>query len=196
MYEMNNVKNKYKIIELATENNDTDKIFCLILYTNKNPHVVKCLRDDDYWEALNESSGKVFNIYAVRPKEGNYTIPRRNSNNNSIAYCMIAIWTEPSDNKELLSELALSDTKDLPVLYFLNKDFGEAYTVPIEGSNKEEVYNDIEDIITKVCELEQRGKFTFEKLKNTFLKRKVLKFAKENSSVIKIASKYLFSKLT
>lgn len=195
MYKINDVKNKYQIIELATKHNDTDKIFCLLLYTKKNPHVVKCLKDDDYWGSLNERSGKLFNIYAVRPKTGNYGISGNNSNNQLTMSFLISIWEEPSDNEELISELALSDTKDLPVIYFLNKDFGEAYTVPIMGDNKEDIYNDIENIITKVYKLEQKGKFTFEELKITFKKRKVFRFLKENSATIKIASKLLLSKL-
>jgi|SRR5699024_11813621 len=195
MYEINGIKSKHEIIELATKNNDIDKIFCLILYTVKDPYVVKCLEDKDIWRALNSRSGEIFNIYAIRPKSNYINNPSTYYNAEKTQMFFTPLANELSDNNELIKELALSEMEDLPIIYFLNNDFGEAYTIPIEGSNKDDVYNDINDIITKIYKLKERDKFTFEHLKSTFLKRKVLRFIKKNSGVINVVSKYFISKI-
>lgn len=195
MYEINGIKSKHGIIKLATKNNDIDKIFCLILYTVKDPYVVKCLEDKDIWRALNSRSGDIFNIYAIRPKSRSINTAYAYYTEETTHMFFTPLANELSDNNELIEELALSEMKDLPIIYFLNNDFGEAYTIPIEGSNKYEVYNDINDIITKVYKLKERDKFTFEHLRSTFLKRKVLRFIKKNSGVINVVSKFFVSKL-
>jgi hypothetical protein len=55
------------------------RIYGFILYTDQDPYVVKVLRDEVFWNALNSISGANWPIFAVRPlRKGNYSLPSDN----------------------------------------------------------------------------------------------------------------------
>ena len=49
----------------------TANVFGMIVYTEENPHIVKVLRDQDYWNSLNART-KNWILYAVKPDD-NYS---------------------------------------------------------------------------------------------------------------------------
>ncbi|MDY7012080.1 MAG: hypothetical protein SVX43_00535, partial [Cyanobacteriota bacterium] len=57
------------------ENHERFPLFGLILFTRSHPHIVKVLRDRDYYAALNEISGDLLLVFAATLFEGSYKTP-------------------------------------------------------------------------------------------------------------------------
>ena len=63
---------------LVEEYRNTDglaDIFGLILYTDENANLKKVLRDKDYWDSFDETSGKKWAVFSVRPIKGSVELP-------------------------------------------------------------------------------------------------------------------------
>lgn len=172
---------EYEIIT----NNKNQNLLSIILYTDKHPHIKKCLRDEDYWISLDERSGLKWKIYAVRPKQGFYGFPKSRPGEMQM---MVMIWNEPADNKPIIDFLGLDDTKNLPIIFFYklnskNEIEDEIY-VKIEGNNKEEVYNDLQDIIDKVAKAILKDGDLFENAKTTIKKEKIFRTIKKGKRIL------------
>jgi hypothetical protein len=87
-------------------------LYGAILFTKSHPNIIKCLKDDDYWNALSEISGEDFPVFANTLFQGRYEMPSFKS--NSIGF-MVQVWKEPNQNKEILEWFSLKDSND-PVL--------------------------------------------------------------------------------
>ena len=176
--------NKIKITGTNKEN-----LLSIILYTDKHPYIKKCLRDNDYWHALSERSGVNWNIYSVKPKQGDYYYPKSEYNPNVITMnMMFEIWEEPSDNKPLIELLGLSDTKDLPLIYFFklsdNEIIVDEICIKIEGNTEQEVYNDLEKIIEKISKSIGDDQYSFDDVKKTIKTTKIVRIVKRTAKVL------------
>ena len=165
------------------------KLLSLILYTDKHPYVKKCLQDNDYWSALSERSGINWNIYAVKPKQGDYYYPKSEYKPGVITMnMMFAIWEEPSDNKPLIELLGLSDTKDLPLIYFFKLSDDEIIIddicIKIEGNTEQEIYNDLEKIIDKIYKSIDDDQYSFDDIKKTIKTTKAVRIVKRAAKVL------------
>ncbi len=170
--------------EMIFSTQENEQLLSIILYTDKHPHIKKCLRDEDYWEALNERSGLNWKIYAVKPKQGEYSFPEHKPD---VMYMMSMIWDEPADNKPLIEFLGLDDTKDLPIIFFykLNgSEIEDEIYVKIEGRTEQEVYNDLENIIDKVSKSLDEGGELFDNTKSTLKKEKIFRTIKKAKRVL------------
>ena len=169
---------------IKNDNNKKQDILSIILYTDKHPHIKKCLGDDDYWLALDERSGLNWKIFAVKPKQGNYTFPESKS---GMLQMMIMIWNEPVDNKPIIEFLGLNDTKDLPLMFFYklkDNEIKDEIYVKIEGDTEQEVYNDLQNIIDKVSKsIEKKGDL-FENAKSTIKKEKIFRVIKKGKKFL------------
>lgn len=88
------------------------RIYGFILFTERDPYVIKALRDDDFWNALNERSGPNWPIFSVRPmKPGHLEYPEEQP--GTIQY-LEPIWKEPNDNKEFFEFFGIESSKHLP----------------------------------------------------------------------------------
>ena len=171
----------YEIIRSNQPNND---LLSIILYTDKHPHIKKCLRDEDYWTSLDERSGLNWKIYAVKPKQGEYSFPESRP---GVIQMMIMIWNEPADNKPIIEFLGLDDTKNLPIIFFykLNgSEIEDEIYVKIEGSTEQEVYNDLENIIEKVSKSIAKEGDLFENAKSTIKKEKIFRSIKKGKKIL------------
>lgn len=149
-------------------------VLSIILYTDKHPHIKKCVRDDDYWLALDERSGLDWKIFAVKPKQGNYRFPESIPGTLQM---LIMIWNEPADNKTIIEFLGLNDTKDLPLMFFYklkDNEIEDEIYVKIERDTEQEVYNDLQNIIDKVSKSIEKDGDLFENAKSTILKKRYL----------------------
>jgi hypothetical protein len=159
-------------------------LLSIILYTDRHPHIKKCLRDDDYWKAFDESSGKNWIIMSVKPKQGTYKLPNFPK---GVIGMMIQIWEEPADNKPLIEFLEIDDTQNLPMIFFYklkDSEIEDDIYVKIEGKTEEEIYNDLQDIISKVSKaIEKDGDF-FENAKSTIRKEKVFRTIKKGKKIL------------
>ncbi len=61
------------IIDICREHKSTNRAlaFAFILYNYKNPQIYKILDDNDYWRAMNETSGKYLSIFYI-PQPDSY----------------------------------------------------------------------------------------------------------------------------
>lgn len=102
---------------------------------DKTPLMVKALCDEDFWNSLSERSGKDWTILAVKPKQGKYYF---SSSSPGMFTLMMKIWNEPSDTKVLINELALNDTEDLPIIYFVDSEAGfeNTFYERVEGEHQ------------------------------------------------------------
>jgi hypothetical protein len=59
------------IIAVCNEHRLTNRAlaFAFILYNFKNPQIYKILRDEDYWRALNETSGKYLSVFYISQQD-------------------------------------------------------------------------------------------------------------------------------
>jgi len=170
--------------EIVLNKKTKSPLLSVILYTDGHPHVKKCLRDSDYWSALDERSGNDWLILSVRPKQGDYRFPKSRP---GMMQMMVMIWEEPSDNKPLIDFLGINDTKDLPLMFFYKLKDGEIddeIYVKIEGKTEQEVYEDLQDIVNKVSRaIEKEGDF-FENAKSTIKKEKVFRTIKKGKKIL------------
>lgn len=142
-----------KINEIC--NSSELKTFGIILYNEENPNIIKLLRDDDYWNALDKASGEKFIIFAIKPKKGFTKIPQMQE---GIMGMLVPVWEEPSDNKEILDNFDLKSTKELPKFFIFTKvgDVLLKKSITIDETNVDisldqlkKIFQNIRDIIEK-----------------------------------------------
>lgn len=110
----------------------TMNLFGIIVYTVEHPHIVKMLKDQDYWASLNART-KGWILYAIRPDDNHTHL------------------TE----EYLLPQLGITDSSTLPQLVILAAAPGEQIMqqcFPIDDTDVETAYHSIErtiDIVTR-----------------------------------------------
>lgn len=116
-------------------------LFGIILYSDAQAHVKKVLRDEDYWEALNEVSGPHLAVFAVRTKA-----PKAPGDLGFV----VPVWKEPRENLALLEDLQLPSTEKLPVIVWLTHDRGDLLrcVVPLDDRTQEAAYASIKRALT------------------------------------------------
>lgn len=82
------------------------RIAGFILYTRKHANVVKILKDDDYWNSLDELSGPNWPIFAVRPLESRCFSLRGRYDPGTISM-MVPTYHEPNANRRVLKYFGL-----------------------------------------------------------------------------------------
>ena len=164
---------------MNTNNDENHQLLSIILYTDMNPHIKKCLRDDDYWTSLHERSGFNWKIFAVKPKPGKYDFPDLPP---GFIGLMVPVWHEPADNKPLIRFLGLDDTKDLPIILFYkiqNDAIVDEIYVKIDGVTEIEVYSDLENIISVVVGVIDKEGDLYENVKSALKKEKIFRKLKK-----------------
>lgn len=149
---------------------DIHDVFGIILYTVEHPYIVKILRDDDFWKALDAKSGKRWVIFSIRPEKGK-TVMQLPKPIPGLIQMLVAIpeWREPAHNVELLSLLGLDDTQELPILLvFAQPTGGDLLRAifKISGDTPEQAYASLERAVTAASNAIKN--VTAENIKNTF----------------------------
>jgi hypothetical protein len=134
-----------KLIDQYKSRADVHNVFGVILYSSRNPFTIKMLRDDDFWNALDEISGPRWPIFALRPAAG-YKTSRMPRSTASAKKLMVPItrWHEPSANRELLETFKIVDTRKLPLfLVFAEGNKGESLQISftIQDTDQNACYN-------------------------------------------------------
>lgn len=101
-------------IENVKANTETLRVFGLILFTDRHPHMIQTLQNDNYWNQFHEITGDKFAIFSCRPKPGRYEFSGGGGGPRSIGM-MMQTWREPNENKELLETFHLKSTEQLPM---------------------------------------------------------------------------------
>jgi len=123
----------------------------VIVYTDAHAYTKKMLKDDDFWEALDEISGSRWIVFATRMVKGHYYIPP--SPPGTFAMLRM-VWKEPNENKELLSTFEMASTEKLPVVVVFAQDQeGQIYKniLSIDDSSEENAFKSIKEILSTVA---------------------------------------------
>lgn len=149
-------ENGLTLIKDYVKNSNTSRIYGFILYTESDPYVKKVLRDEDFWDALNEKSGPNWPVFAVRPLvKGGYSF-QAPSNPQAIGF-MVQTWNEPRANYTVLRNFGLASSNDLPCFVAFmwdDNDELQSMSVPIRGNNMDDCYKSIKEIVEVIAEAE------------------------------------------
>ncbi len=153
---------------LVQEDENISRIYGFILYSSSHPYVVKLLRSNDYWNALDNISGRNWPIFAVRPKDKvlNEDIP--------LNYMMDVGSSKSSLNDITFSiqqDFNITDEEQLPcfvVFMWDDQDNLQEIIVPISGDSIESVYKTIAKIVKSISDVESGILPEYKKTVNVF----------------------------
>jgi hypothetical protein len=162
------------------EYSDKYPLWGILLFTEAHPHVIKTLKDTDYYNALNELSGEHIAILATMLFRGKHTSPQIRP---SAFGDLIPIWEEPNKNKEILSLFDVEDSRELPLFILFIIEDGKLYyqKYPLGQNSSEDVFNSLKTVLTLIPndkhidkrELYKRMQWNINKLKTTQTLKKI-----------------------
>lgn len=124
-------------------------LFGILLFTESDPHIIKVLKDADYYAALDEITGNSVALFATILFQGEYKYPLPPP--GEIAN-MMPIWKEPRENKKILPWFNIRDSRELPLLVIFghqNRDFYyKKYR--IKADTPEAIFNDLKDVLSRM----------------------------------------------
>jgi len=125
------------------KNFDAFPLFGMILYTARHPHIIKVLRDRDYWNALSHASGPYLGVFVLRPLVP--AVDRRRSARGAL----IKVKSQINATEELLSWFKISVAK-LPVFVVFGVDQSGTYhrAVRIDASTVDRSYSSLTEVLS------------------------------------------------
>jgi hypothetical protein len=119
--------------------------FAFILYDFNHPAVIKVLRDDDYWNALNEISGKLLTVFSFHVVKKRRCSPGQTTSNEN--FQMPRRFIESQFDGELLREWP-------SVLFFQVADnrITDSCAVLIRSKTIEETSIEIQNVLADAAE--------------------------------------------
>lgn len=151
-------ENGLELIKDNVKDANTSRIYGFILYTDSDPYVKKVLRDDDFWDALDEKSGPNWPIFAVRPITKEKSGIKALSNPKMIGF-MVPESERKTSNETILKNFGLSSAKDLPCFVAFmwdDNDKLQSISVPIRGNNIDDCFDSIREIVVLITEAEKK----------------------------------------
>jgi len=129
---------------------DSPPLFGVILYTNAHPNMKKVLRDEDYWNALDDISGPRWAIFSIRAHPGHVGPPDLPPN---CVGMMFPVWKEPAANRELLTTFDLKDTEQLPALIVFVLEGASLHrtVVPLQEATLEDAYSSLKAVVAEIA---------------------------------------------
>lgn len=149
----------------------------IILYSKRNPYLVKALRDNDFWNSLDDISSNIWTIYAVKPKDIDESSSKNKSNKLSrmIEYGCASF----SEKYPVLKDFGIDDSSDLPqfaVFLWDKEDNYHQVNIKINGKDESSIRESLEKIvetITSAIKKDSDNELTvFKNVKTTLLKMK------------------------
>lgn len=131
--------------------------FAFILYDLRSPQVAKALKDQDYWNALDEISGKylsVFSFHTMPPRRPSSR--RRRSSFNTTQYMTRVMINDFEDGRSLLEKyFNLEQGIRLPAILFFqvsNAEIIGSKLVQLTKDTVEESFIEIKNIVSCAAE--------------------------------------------
>lgn len=159
MKEVNDLKKEFSVELLRDKCNESNsRIYGFILYTKSHPYVVKTMKDQEFWKALDKISGPNWPIFSVKPKNRKATTFRHHDSINKLEM-MVPTNISPCDNMELLSFFGITDMNMLPCfMAFIWDDDGKLRTIACKIASKPEtaVYDSLEEIVKIITKVEAK----------------------------------------
>jgi hypothetical protein len=157
------------------ENYENFPLFGLILFTKSHPHIVKVLKDKDYYDALDEISGKLLLVFATMLFDGGFRTPNPppekypskttkivtnevtgafyiESTGTSTSYMMEPIWVDSSENKEVISWFNIKDSREFPlfVLFAFENSIMCYKKYPLRDSSVQEAFRSLKEVLSAI----------------------------------------------
>lgn len=110
----------------------TANIFGFIAYTERNPYIVKVLKDDDFWQSLNDRT-EGWILYAIKPDSQYYGGGNAKFINDSLGI-------KPEEYPQFV------------ILSIGSNGVMKQRKYPISGNSVETTYNSIEDIVRVITD--------------------------------------------
>lgn len=160
------LKDKYGIEDIKQVcDNSTSKIYGFIMYTQRHSYIIKVLRDDDFWNELDEISGANWPIFSVKPrKEVQYSRVCNNGLGNlsstrdtPLCQMMTVTGSEPNYNREFLKLFSLDELIDLPcfvTFIWRNEHEIEQVIWKLSNKNEEEAFDSIREVVEIISRTE------------------------------------------
>lgn len=160
------LKDKYGIEDIKQVcDNSISKIYGFIMYTQRHSYIIKVLRDDDFWNELDEISGANWPIFSVRPrKEIQYSrvcnngLGNQSSTRDTPLYQMMTVTgSEPNYNREFLKLFSLDELIDLPcfvTFIWRNEHEIEQVIWKLNNKNEEEAFDSIREVVEIISRTE------------------------------------------
>jgi len=130
---------------------DSPPLFGVVLYTDAHANIKKVLRDQDYWEALNEMSGQQWAVFAVRAHPGRWDLPKVPPGSFGLFH---PVWKEPAANHELLAAFEIDDTSILPTLVVFALENAESLrriVIKLDDSTPEAAFESLRKSVQTVA---------------------------------------------
>ena len=152
MKEVNDLKKEFSVELLRDKCNESNsRIYGFILYTKGNPYVVKALKDQEFWDALDDLSGPNWTIFSVKPK------PHQETNQSRGYAKMRIVKPVNGDNNKFLNFFGITDMDMLPCfMAFIWGDDGKLKTIACKIASEPEtaVYKSLEEIVKIISKVE------------------------------------------
>lgn len=134
---------------------DKTLLFGLILFTEEHPHVIKMLRDTDYYDALDKITGDQIAVFTTMLFRGEYTYPSPPPGTFAM---MRPIWKEPQENKKILSWFDIEDTRALPLFVLFGMEGNALYyqKYPIQSKSVEDMFNSLQQMLSVVSDVAKK----------------------------------------
>ena len=138
-----------EITKQLHELNGEVPLFGMVLFTERHPFVVKCLKDPDYFSALGSLSGDQMAIFATGLPPGSYKSPEMRPGTIGM---MCMVWHEPRANLEILGWFGLKDSQELPLFVVFSIEEGDLLSEchAIKNNSAEDVFKSLEAVLKLV----------------------------------------------
>jgi len=129
----------------------------ILLFTESDPHMIKVLRDPDYYAALDNITGKNLALFATILFQGKYEYP---SLPPGVLAHMVPIWREPRQNKKVTPWFSISDSRELPLLVIFGHKSGDFYyqKYPIKAETPETIFNNLKEVLLRISTSVQKAR--------------------------------------
>lgn len=124
-------------------------LYGVLIYTDAHPYVKKMLADDDFWSALDDSTGDAWWLFAARGRQGTVTVSQPKPGTLSM---LEAVYVEPGENADLLQAFEIGSTKHLPavVIFVPTEDGVLKYVVRFSNESVDDAYKSVRKIVQRV----------------------------------------------
>lgn len=148
------------ILDICSEHKSTNRAlaFAFILFNYKNPQIYKILNDDDYWRAMNQTSGKYLSIFYISQPDTYFGQDLMESDGKE-QRGLHGLKTKDLLIPMLKRYFELDEKIDLPAVLFFQEQDGlltDYFLVGLDERKLEESFWELQDYIqTAVDNLEK-----------------------------------------
>jgi len=145
-----------RFLQICSEHRKDNRAlaFAFILWDFTHPHVTKVLKDPDYWNALDEISGRYLSVFSfhTRPSKGKRKARQYEQQSDVISY-MVKVHTDVKDSERSLLEryFDLEDGIKLPAVLFFqvsNEEIIGTHLVQLQSEKIEDSFLEIRNILS------------------------------------------------